>query len=58
MWGVDMGKLKIENLKFKMLESLKTIDPTFYALDGEVLTLSQKGKHYADRIAAELFIED
>ena len=58
MWGMDMNKFKIENLKFKMLESLKTIDTTFYILDGEVLKLTQKGKHYADRIAAELFIEE
>ena len=41
-----------------MLESLKTFDPAFYILDGDVLKLTQKGKHYADRIAAELFIEE
>ena len=58
MWGMDINQLKIINSKVKMLESLKTIDPTFYILDGEVLKLTQKGKHYADRIAAELFIEE
>lgn len=58
MWGMDLNQFKIENLKFKILGSLITIDPSFYILEDDVLKLTQKGRHYADRIAAELFIEE
>ena len=58
IWGCDLNQFKIENLKFKILESLKGIDVSLYILEEDVLKLTQKGKHYADRIASDLFIED
>jgi oxygen-independent coproporphyrinogen-3 oxidase len=58
MWGMDMRKLPDAIYKSEVSEALKNIDPAFYILENQVLKLTQKGKHYADRIASELFIED
>lgn len=58
IWGLDLDRLQVITNKYQVLESLKNIDPSFYFLDGNVLKLTQKGRHYADRIASELFIED
>lgn len=58
MWGMNMDKLQVASYKSQVMGSLKSIDPAFYILEGAVLKLTQKGKHYADRIASELFIEE
>jgi oxygen-independent coproporphyrinogen-3 oxidase len=58
MWGMDIHMILDPNHKSQLLESLVSIDRSFYILEGSILTLTQKGRHYADRIAAELFIED
>lgn len=58
MWGMDTEKPQVANYKSQVMASLKGIDAAFYTIDGSVLKLTQKGRHYADRIAAELFIED
>jgi oxygen-independent coproporphyrinogen-3 oxidase len=58
MWGMDINKLQVASHKSQALESLKSIDVSFYTFDATILKLTQRGKHYADRIAAELFIED
>jgi oxygen-independent coproporphyrinogen-3 oxidase len=53
MWGCDIGKLQDKSHKSQVIETLKNIDASFYAIDGNLLKLTQKGKHYADRIASE-----
>jgi len=58
MWGCDINKLQATSYKSQVTEAIKNIDPSFYIIDGDLLKLTRKGKHYADRIAAELFIED
>ncbi len=58
IWGLNLDRLKSESHKSQILESLKNIDPLFYIFDNSVLKLTQKGKHYADRIASDLFIEE
>ena len=58
IWGLNLDKLPSESHRSQLLESLKSIDPLFYILDHSMLKLTQKGKHYADRIASELFIEE
>jgi oxygen-independent coproporphyrinogen-3 oxidase len=58
MWGMDMAILQADTSKSQVLASLKKIDPGFYILENNILKLTQKGKHYADRIAADLFLED
>jgi oxygen-independent coproporphyrinogen-3 oxidase len=56
MWGLDISDVRL--MMYDLSKSLDGIDPAFYIFEGTVLKLTQKGKHYADRIAAELFIED
>jgi oxygen-independent coproporphyrinogen-3 oxidase len=58
MWGSDMSKLQTENHKSQVLEALKEIDPSFYTIHADVLKLTQQGKHFADRIASDLFIDE
>jgi oxygen-independent coproporphyrinogen-3 oxidase len=58
MWGCEINKLEVASHTSQVLEALKKIDVSFYVLDGNVLKLTQAGKHYADRIASDLFIED
>jgi oxygen-independent coproporphyrinogen-3 oxidase len=56
MWGMDISDLRLVDYDLK--KSLSGIEPSFYIVDHGVLKLTQKGRHFADRIAAELFIED
>ncbi len=56
MWGMNISDVRLRIVD--IFNTLNNIDPTFYTLDDNTLKLTQKGKHYADRIAAELFIED
>ena len=58
MWGCDMGKLQAASHMSLVMESLTSIDPSFYVLEGDVLKLTQRGRHFADRLASELFVED
>ena len=58
MWGMDLGKSQIASSKSQVVESLKNIDAAFYIIEGNVIKLTQQGRHYADRIAAELFIDE
>lgn len=58
MWGTDMTKLQTEEHKSQILESLKEIDPSLYVMQADVLKLTQQGKHFADRIASDLFIDE
>ena len=58
MWGMNMNGSQVVSCKPQVLTSLMEIDPTFYILENDVLRLTRTGKHYADRIAAELFIEE
>ncbi|MDB5281698.1 MAG: hemW [Bacteroidota bacterium] len=54
-WGLRISdfEFRIEEL---ILGSLKTIDPSHYILEEDVLTLTDEGKLFADAIAATLFI--
>ena len=56
MWGMNISDVRLRIVD--IFNTLNNINPTFYTLDDNTLKLTQKGKHYADRIAAELFIED
>ena len=58
MWGCDLSKLQMADHKSQVIGSLKSIDPTFYILEGDLLKLTQRGRHFADRLASELFVED
>ena len=56
IWGMNISDLRL--MMYDLKKSLDGVDPSFYLLEGNVLKLTQKGKHYADRIASDLFIED
>lgn len=58
MWGMDIEKSQVASNKSQVMESLKNVDVAFYAIEGTLIKLTQKGRHYADRIAAELFIDE
>lgn len=56
MWGFNLNNAD-NNLQQEILGSLKTIDPAHYTLVGNTITLTDKGKFFADAIAAALFVE-
>jgi oxygen-independent coproporphyrinogen III oxidase len=56
MWGFNLNNADT-NMQREIIASLKTIDPAHYKLEGNILTLTDKGKFFADAIAAELFVE-
>ena len=56
-WGMDMEKVGDEKQKSLVKAALEDIDTTFYTIDGSIIRLTQAGKHYADRIASDLFVE-
>jgi oxygen-independent coproporphyrinogen-3 oxidase len=56
MWGLDLKQFSVGSFQLSVLESLKTIDANFYVLENDIITLTQKGKHFADRIASDLFL--
>ena len=56
IWGMDIRDSRLQMAD--IMTELKNIDASFYILKDNILTLTQAGKHYADRIAADLFIED
>jgi oxygen-independent coproporphyrinogen-3 oxidase len=56
MWGLDLKQFSVGSFQLSVLESLKTIDADFYVLENDIITLTQKGKHFADRIASDLFL--
>jgi oxygen-independent coproporphyrinogen-3 oxidase len=58
MWGCDLRKLQVTNHKSPVLASLRNIDADFYTIDDDMLKLTTRGKHFADRIASELFIDE
>ncbi len=53
--GCELDKLTETN-KLLLLEQLNTIDKNWYSLSNNKLTLTDKGKHFADYIASELFM--
>ena len=57
MWGANLNHLSVVNYQFAILNALKQIDPSFFTIEKNRLKLTQHGKHYADRIASELFTE-
>lgn len=56
MWGFNLNNAD-NNLQQEILGSLKTIDPAHYRLVDNIITLTDKGKFFADAIAAALFVE-
>ena len=56
MWGFNLNNADT-NMQREIIESLKTIDPAHYTLADNIITLTDKGKFFADAIAAELFVE-
>lgn len=56
MWGFNLNNADT-NMQREIIESLKTIDPAHYTLAANIITLTDKGKFFADAIAAELFVE-
>ena len=62
MWGMDLNKIGIEfgqDYKKHIENNLqKFIDAEHISLNENIATLTNKGKLFADKIAAELFITE
>ncbi len=58
IWGLSLNDAKVQKVKTEILQSLESIDKTHFRLVDENITLTNSGKHFADSIAAELFLED
>jgi oxygen-independent coproporphyrinogen III oxidase len=56
MWGMELAHPTIESYMTHIQKSLLAIDTSHYTLTDTHLILTQQGKHFADAIAAELFI--
>ena len=57
IWGTHLNHESIVHYQAAILNALTAIDKSFFTLKNNTLKLTQQGKHYADRIASELFIE-
>ncbi|MCW3124588.1 MAG: hemW [Bacteroidetes bacterium] len=58
MWGTDLDQFQILNFKFQIIEALEQMDPALYSRNGNIIKLTQQGKHFADHIASDLFIDE
>ncbi|MBS1683889.1 MAG: radical SAM family heme chaperone HemW [Bacteroidetes bacterium] len=58
MWGCDLTNEQIINYNDQIRQSLANMDHGHYILQDKVIKLTQAGKHYADRIASELFVDE
>lgn len=58
MWGVNLNQIatKFPGFYAPLLMQLENIDKSLITLKKNHLKLTQKGKHFADRIAADLFV--
>jgi oxygen-independent coproporphyrinogen-3 oxidase len=57
MWGLNLGYFE-PNVVGWIKEDLSVIDPGHYVLNGEILVLTNKGRMFADAIAASLFVTE
>ncbi len=56
-WGIDLATFD-EPSKAHILKQLRDIDPLHYRLQDHLLTLSNSGKLFADRISSTLFMDE
>jgi len=56
MWGLPLATFVDHQASFT--ESLQEIDPSWYLIKEGSIYLTNEGKHFADRIAATLFLEE
>jgi oxygen-independent coproporphyrinogen-3 oxidase len=56
MWGLPLSTFAARQQEF--IESLQEINPEWYLLKDGSIYLTNEGKHFADRIAATLFLEE
>jgi coproporphyrinogen III oxidase-like Fe-S oxidoreductase len=57
MWGLNLSDFEPEVMGW-IKEDLSVIDPGHYILNGELLVLTNKGRLFADAIAASLFVTE
>lgn len=57
IWGLNVLLLKNPDFQQQVWEAIKDIDPSYYTKENNIIKLTQKGKHFADRIASNLFID-
>lgn len=58
MWGCDLNAPQIVAFREQIVESLRDIAPDHCTLQDNALRLTQAGRHYADRIASDLFVDE
>ncbi len=58
MWGCDLTRPEVAAFRDQILRSLSDVAAEHYRLEGDVLRLTQAGRHYADRIASDLFADE
>ncbi len=57
MWGMNLNHNKIADYKLLILQALQSVDSSLYVTQNEVVTLTNEGKHFADGVAASLFVD-
>lgn len=54
-WGLNVAECG-EEFTRQILEALQPIEPTYFTFENKTITLTDKGKLFADAIAAKLFV--
>lgn len=55
MWGLDLAKHP--KYRLAIINALEAVETDTYVLDNNIICLTDKGRLFADAIAAELFVE-
>ncbi|MBS1592723.1 MAG: radical SAM family heme chaperone HemW [Bacteroidetes bacterium] len=58
MWGCDLSRPEVSAFRAEIVGSLQDTDASFYIMEGNIVRLTQAGRHYADRMASDLFVDE
>lgn len=55
--GLDLNNSLVQKFRISLVEKLQAVNAEFYSFDKEIITLTNKGKHFADAVALALWLE-
>lgn len=58
MWGCDLSRPEVSAFREEIVGALQDIEASFFIMEGNIMRLTQAGRHYADRIASDLFVDE
>lgn len=58
IWGCDLSRPEVSAFRAEIEAALAGIAPEHLIAGGDVIRLTQAGRHYADRIASDLFVDE